>query len=68
MSPDAIQFPQAEHPLYWICACVKRRRGVMTHIKSNHPDVKKCRACGCTPDAQEQMAITKWAAHGGTRK
>jgi hypothetical protein len=33
----------------WPCACLKRnRKRQMTHIKLNHPSLKKCRQCGCT--------------------
>lgn len=32
---------------FWPCACVKRRKGVMTHIRLNSPELAKCKACGC---------------------
>jgi hypothetical protein len=32
---------------YWPCACVKRDRdGNWTHIKLNHPSLKRCKVCG----------------------
>jgi len=51
---------------YWICACVRRKGGRLTHIKGNHPSVKKCRKCGCTKDESEREQrelsgdSTKW--------
>lgn len=41
---------------YWVCACVKRRKGLMTHIKGHHPSVKKCRRCGCTKEQHDKIA------------
>ncbi len=32
---------------YWACACVRRRKGKLTQIKTNHPDLKRCTKCGC---------------------
>ena len=41
---------------YWVCACVKRKKGVMTHIKGNHPRVKVCRRCGVTKAQSEEVS------------
>lgn len=41
---------------YWPCACVKRRKGMMTHIKVQHPSVAKCRVCGVTREDSERAA------------
>ena len=39
----------------WPCACVKRnRKREMTHIKLNHPSLKKCGRCGCTKDESDR--------------
>lgn len=40
---------------YWPCGCVKRRNGVMTHIRLNSPKLSKCRVCGCKRDDVERL-------------
>lgn len=37
---------------WWICACVKRKGGTMTHIKQNPPSLAKCRKCGAKRDTK----------------
>lgn len=42
---------------YWPCACVKRNRtGKMTHIKLLPPEKERCRVCGCTKAAADEIA------------
>lgn len=39
----------------WPCACVKRnRKGQMTHIKLNHPSLKRCSRCKCTKEDSDR--------------
>jgi hypothetical protein len=47
----------------WPCACVKRdRKGRMTHIRLNAPEVERCRRCGATRDAAERLGRTGGSA------
>jgi hypothetical protein len=43
------EVPLDDRPGYWPCACVKRDRRTkqLTHIRTNHPTVRKCPKCGC---------------------
>ncbi len=56
-----IPMPTTEDVIHkddWPCACVKRnRRGLMTHIKLNHPTLRRCRKCGCTREQSEKAAV-----------
>lgn len=57
--------PIVEDAEYWICACVKRRKGTMTHIKGNHPSVLKCRKCGTTKADSDRIGMEiKERTHG----
>lgn len=40
--------PDDQPPRRWPCCCVKRKKGVMTHIKRHPPTTKKCRVCKAT--------------------
>lgn len=42
---------------WWPCACMKRnkRTDTLTHIKLHSPNVKRCRVCGCTKAAVDEM-------------
>lgn len=46
--------------LYWPCACTKRKAGVLSHIKLNHPHVKKCRRCKCARPDESEKKFTNW--------
>lgn len=53
---ETLPFITNPEPEYWVCACVKRnRKGVMTAIRTNHPDVKRCSKCGCTKERHDQL-------------
>lgn len=45
----------------WPCACVKRRKGVVTHIGMKHGDVAECALCGAKrpPDGWDRF-WTAW--------
>ena len=57
--PDALARPVNIIEGYWICACFKRRKGRMTHIKANHPRVKVCRRCGVTKAESDRIGGVK---------
>lgn len=56
--PDSTVVPfkrEARPDEYWVCACTRRSRGRLTHIKSNHPSVLKCKRCGVTKAQHDRL-------------
>lgn len=59
-----VAFEPVDRSDWWPCACVKRKKGVMTHIKMHPPKRKKCRVCGCTQAAARKIEAEE-AGRGG---